>query len=395
MSLGRGIYIVGAKRTAFGAFGGKLKDHTATDLAATATTAALQSAGLSPEQVDTAICGNVSSTSVAGPYIARHMALQAGVKESTPCLTVNRLCGSGFQSVLNGAQEIQLKEAEVAVCAGSENMSMAPYILRGARFGTKLGVDLKLEDSLWATLTDHGIKTPMGVTAENLAAKYKLTREECDQFALSSQQRWSAANEDGRFEKEMVSIILKSKKGDEEFKVDEHPKSTSLEKLAKLPTVFKKDGTVTAGNASGICDGAGSIILASEDAVKANNLKPLAKLLGYQVSGCDPHIMGIGPVPAIRLLLERTGYTLDDIDMVEINEAFAPQTLACMKELGLDHSKTNVNGGAVALGHPVGASGSRITAHLCYELQRTQKKLAIGSACIGGGQGIALLLERC
>ncbi|XP_067939194.1 3-ketoacyl-CoA thiolase, mitochondrial-like [Watersipora subatra] len=395
MSMARGIFIVGAKRTPFGTFGGKLKDHTATDLAAAATAAALKSAGIAAEQVDTAVCGNVCSTSVHGPYIARHMALQAGVKIETPCLTVNRLCGSGFQSIVNGAQELQLSESEIAVCAGAENMSMAPYALRGARFGTKLGVDLKLEDSLWATLTDHGIKTPMGMTAENLAEKYNISREECDKYALASQERWKLANGEGRFEQEMAPIILKSRKGEEEFKVDEHPKTTTLERMSKLPPVFKKDGTVNAGNASGICDGAGSIVLASEDAVKAHNLKPLARLVNYHVSGCDPHIMGIGPVPAIRQLLSKTGYQLSDVDMVEINEAFAPQTLACMKELGLEHEKTNVNGGAIAMGHPVGASGSRITAHLCYELQRTQKRLAIGSACIGGGQGIALLLERC
>jgi len=314
----RGIYIVGAKRTVFGTFGGKLKDHNATDLASTATVAALNAAKVAPEQVDSVICGNVSSTSIAGPYIARHMALQAGVKIDTPCLTVNRLCGSGFQSVVNSTQDIQLGDAEISVAAGAENMSMAPYILRGARFGTRLGTDLKLEDSLWATLTDHGIKTPMGITAENLAEKYNLTREECDQFSISSQDRWKLANDEGRFDAEMVPITIKTRKGPEEFRVDEHPKQTTMEKLGKLPTVFKKDGVVHAGNASGICDGAGAIVLASEDAVKANNLTPLAKLLGYHISGCDPSIMGIGPVPAIRALLSKTGYNLSDIDLIEV-----------------------------------------------------------------------------
>lgn len=256
---------------------------------------------------------------------------------------------------------------------------------------------LVLQCGLWGTLTDAHIKTPMGITAENLADKYAITREQCDQFALQSQQRWKAAQDGGRFAAEMVGIPFKNKKtGSEElWAVDEHPRpQTTMESLAKLPTVFKKGGTVTAGNASGVCDGAGAVVLASEDAVTRSNLKPLARLVAYSVVGCDPKIMGIGPAPAIKQLLERTGVKLDDIDVIEINEAFAAQFLAVQKELGLNPDKSNVNGGAIALGHPVGASGARITANLVHELRRINGKYAIGSACIGGGQGIALLLEN-
>jgi acetyl-CoA acyltransferase 2 len=312
-------------------------------------------------------------------------------------LTVNRLCGSGFQAVVTAAQDICLRDAEIALAAASENMSQTPFLLRDARFGVRFSQTPGLECALWATLTDHHIKTPMGVTAENLAEKYKLTREECDAFAIKSQQNWKRALDEGRFKAEMVGIPFKNRKtGKEEiFEVDEHPKpATTMEMLAKLPTVFKKGGTVTAGNASGVCDGAGAIVLASEDAVAKNSLKPLARIVGYSVVGCDPSIMGIGPAPAIKQLLERTGVSLDQIDVIEVNEAFAPQFLAVQKELGLNPDKTNVNGGAIALGHPVGASGGRITANLVHELRRTGGRYAIGSACIGGGQGIAILLEN-
>lgn len=394
MALSRGIFIVAAKRTPFGAFGGALKDKTATDLCEVAAKAALSEYNINPEIIDATFVGNVSQSSADGAYLARHVGIRAGVPVSNPALTVNRLCGSGFQAMVSGVQDILCGESEVVLTGGAENMSMAPYVVRGARFGIPLGADLKFEDTLWATLTDLQIKTPMGVTAETLGAKYGVTREDADQFALSSQQRWKAANDAGYFKQEMASVEVKTKKGPKHVDTDEHPRETTIESLRKLPPVFKKDGLVSAGNASGICDGAGANILASEEAVSKHGLKPLARIVSYQASGCDPHIMGIGPVYAIRSALDKAGLKLDDMDLVEVNEAFAAQFLAVQRELGLDPEKTNVNGGAVALGHPVGASGARITAHLIHELKRRGSKYAVGSACIGGGQGIAVILEN-
>lgn len=273
-------------------------------------------------------------------------------------------------------------------------MSQAPYAVRGIRFGTKLGVDIKLEDMMWAALTDFHCKTPMGITAENLAEKYKISREDVDAFALRSQLTWKNAQENGHFKGEIAPVSLIIKKKEVSFEIDEHPRvQTTLEGLAKLPPVFKKNGTVTAGTASGICDGAGAVILASEEACRTHNLKPLARLVGYGIAGVEPTIMGIGPAPAIRKVLGKANLKLSDVDVVEINEAFAAQTIACQRELDLNPEILNVNGGAIALGHPLGASGSRITAHLVHELGRRKLKYAIGSACIGGGQGIALLLE--
>jgi acetyl-CoA acyltransferase 2 len=310
-------------------------------------------------------------------------------------LTVNRLCGSGFQSIVNAIHEISIGESKIVLTGGSDSMSQAPFAVRNMRFGTRLGAPYNMEDTLWTSLTDLHSKTPMGVTAENLAEKYSITRDDTDAFSLRSQQSWAKANEAGVFKAEIAPMTVKVKGKEVDFVEDEHPKpKTTLEGLGKLPTVFKKGGTVTAGSASGICDGAGAVIVAEESAVKENKLKPLARILGYSVAGVEPTIMGIGPAPAIRKLLKATNMNLSQIDLIEINEAFAPQVLACAKDLGLDMSKLNVNGGAIALGHPLAASGSRITAHLVHELIRTNKKYAIGSACIGGGQGIALLLER-
>ncbi|XP_071850639.1 3-ketoacyl-CoA thiolase, mitochondrial-like [Apostichopus japonicus] len=395
MSLSKGIFIVAAKRTPFGAFGGSLKNKTATDLCEVAATAALREANINPELVDSTFVGNVSSSSADGPYIARHVSVRVGVPIASPALTVNRLCGSGFQSIVSGVQDILCGESEVVLTGGAENMSMAPYMVRGARFGIPLGTDLKMEDALWATLTDLQIKTPMGVTAETLGAKYGVTREDADQLALTSQHRWKAANDAGYFKQEMAPVEVKTKKGPKMLDVDEHPRGeTTMDILKKLPPVFKKDGLVSAGNASGICDGAGVNILASEEAVTKHGLTPLARIVSYNASGCDPHIMGIGPVYAIRKALDKAGLKLDDMDLVEVNEAFAAQFVAVQRELGLDMDKTNVNGGAVAVGHPVGASGARITAHLTHELKRRGGKYAVGSACIGGGQGIAIILEN-
>lgn len=394
MALLRGVFVVAAKRTPFGAYGGLLKDFTATDLSEFAAKAALSAGKVSPETVDSVIIGNVVQSSSNAIYLARHVGLRVGVPKETPALTINRLCGSGFQSIVNGCQEICVKDAEVVLCGGTESMSQAPYCVRNVRFGTKLGSDIKLEDSLWAGLTDQHVQLPMAMTAENLAVKHKISREECDKYALQSQQRWKAANDAGYFNDEMAPIEVKTKKGKQTMQVDEHARpQTTLEQLQKLPPVFKKDGTVTAGNASGIADGAGAVIIASEDAVKKHNFTPLARIVGYFVSGCDPSIMGIGPVPAISGALKKAGLSLKDMDLVEVNEAFAPQYLAVEKSLDLDISKTNVNGGSIALGHPLGGSGSRITAHLVHELRRRGGKYAIGSACIGGGQGIAVIIQ--
>lgn len=394
-SLVKGVFIVGAKRTVFGTYGGKLKDVSITDLQTVASKAALASANVKPESVDTVIIGNCgAAASSDGIFVARHSALKAGVPIDKPALVINRLCGSGFQSIVNGVQDIVTGFAQVSLTGGVENMSAYPHIARGLRFGVPLSVSPSLEDSLWNGLTDTYCGLPMGKTAEKLGAQYNLTREEVDEFALRSQKLWKEAQDAGRFNEELVPIPVKVKKSVENLSVDEHPKpQTTLEGLKKLPTVFQKDGIVTAGSSSGICDGAGAVVLASEQALSTNNLKPLARVVAYSTVGVEPSIMGIGPAPAIKAILKATGKTLDDIDLVEINEAFGAQTLACAKELKLDINKLNVNGGAIALGHPLAATGSRITAHLVHELRRRNAKLGIGAACIGGGQGIAVLIE--
>jgi len=308
---------------------------------------------------------------------------------------VNRLCGSGFQAVICAAQEILLGEAHTALVGGTENMSQSPFAVRNMRFGTRLGSKYDFEDTLWEGAIDQHIKTGVGQTAETLGAKFGITREQCDQFALRSQNRWSAANKAGYFKNELAPVTIKGKGGkDKVFEVDEHPREkTTLEGLAALPSVFKKNGSVTAGSSSGVCDGAGALVLADEESVKELNLTPLARLVSWQAYGVDPHIMGYGPVMAIRGALKRANLTLEQMDLVEVNEAFGAQFLAVEKELGLDPEKTNVNGGAIAMGHPLGMSGARITAHLAYELKRRDKKYGIGAACIAGGQGMALLIE--
>jgi len=387
--------VVAAKRTPFGTFGGKFVDTTCVTLQEVAAKAALTAGNVDPKIVDSVVIANViSSSSTDAPYISRHVSLRCGVPIDRPALTVNRLCGSGFQAIVNGCHDILMGDSKVVLTGGTDSMSQAPFLLRNIRFGTKLGVDNKMEDSLWTSLTDQHINTPMGITAENLAEKYKIPREEVDQFALSSQLKWKKAHDAGYFKAEIAPVPIKVKRQDVNWEVDEHPKpQTTLEGLAKLPAVFKKNGTVTAGSASGICDGAGAVILASEAACKEHNLTPLARIVGYGIAGVDPSIMGIGPVPAIQKLLKVSGKSLQDIDIIEINEAFGSQTLACVKELKLDINKLNVNGGAIAVGHPLAASGARISAHLVHELKRRNAKFGIGSACIGGGQGIALLIE--
>jgi acetyl-CoA acetyltransferase family protein len=393
--LSKSVVIVGAKRTPFGAMLGALSGVSANDLAVHASKAALEQARIEKKDVGHVIIGNVMQTSPDAIYCARHVGLKAGLPIETPALTVNRLCGSGFQAIVNGAEQLLLGETQAVLVGGTENMTQAPFILRGARQGWAFGKAPPVEDSLWTALTDSYCNTPMAVTAENLAVKYGISRQDCDAFALISQQRWAAANEAGRMRSEIAPIELQSKKGTTTFAADEHPRpQTTLETLAKLAPVFKKDGVVTAGNASGICDGAAALVLTTEDYAKQHGLAPLARIVQWGVAGVDPNIMGIGPAPAIRTALARADLKQGDIDLFEVNEAFAPQYLAVEKELGLDREKTNVDGGAIALGHPLGASGARITAHLVYELVRRGGRYAVGSACIGGGQGIAVVLER-
>jgi acetyl-CoA C-acetyltransferase/acetyl-CoA acyltransferase 2 len=393
--LSKSIVIVGAKRTAFGTMQGTLKGVSANDLAVHAAKAALAQSGIALDAIGHVIIGNVMQTSPDAIYCARHIGLKAGLPITTPALTVNRLCGSGFQAVVNGAEQLLLGETDAVLVGGTENMTQAPHILRGSRDGWAFGKAPQVEDSLWSALTDSYVNTPMAVTAENLATKYGLSRKDCDEYALLSQQRWAAANEKGHFKDEIAPLEIASKKATIQFAVDEHPRpQTTMEILAKLAPVFKKDGVVTAGNASGICDGAACLVLTTEEFAKSKGLKPLARLVQWGVAGVDPSIMGIGPAPAIKNALTRADIKQSDVDVFEVNEAFAPQYLAVEKELGLPRDKTNVNGGAIALGHPLGASGARITAHLVYELARRGGRYAVGSACIGGGQGLAVVLEK-
>lgn len=389
------IVFLAAKRTPFGTFGGALKNETATDLAVHAAKAALEQSGVAPEDVGHVIVGNVIQTAADAIYLARHVGLRAGLPEKVPAVTVNRLCGSGFESVVQGAQQLLLGESEVVLVGGTESMSQAPHIIRGARWGIPLGKG-GMEDSLWSALTDTYTGMPMGLTAEKLAEVHSISQDEVDDFSVLSQKRWAAAAEGGRFASEMAPMELKGRKKGETvtFAQDEHPRpQTTKESLQKLPKAFKKDGVIHPGAASGICDGAAMLVMATRAYADRKGLKPIARLVNWGVSGCDPTVMGIGPVPAIQNALERTGTRIADYDLFEVNEAFAPQYLAVEKVLGLPREKTNVDGGAIALGHPLGASGARITAHLIYELGRRGGKYGIGSACIGGGQGIAVVIE--
>jgi acetyl-CoA acyltransferase 2 len=389
------IVFLAARRTPFGTYGGSLKDQSATDLGVHAAKAALAQAGVKPDDVDNVVFGNVVQTSTDAIYLARHVGLKAGLPQHVPALTVNRLCGSGFQAVVDAALEMLAGHSECALVGGAESMSQAPHVARGLRFGVPLGKPPKLEDTLWEALTDSYTGLPMAITAENLAAKYGITQKEVDEYSVLSQKRFAAAQEGGRLSEEIAPMDLPGKKGAvTSFARDEHNRpETTLESLAKLPKVFKKDGVIHAGAASGICDGAGALVLATRQFAEKKGLKPIGKLLGWGISGCDPSIMGIGPAPAIRRALQRHEAKLGDFDLFEVNEAFAPQYLAVEKDLGLPRDRTNVDGGAIAVGHPLAASGARITAHLLYEMRRRGVRRSIGSACIGGGQGIALLLE--
>lgn len=389
------VFLSGA-RTGFGTFGGTLKDFSATKLGAIAARHAVERSGVDAGSFDHAVFGNAQQTSADAIYLARHVALQSGLPTETPAVTVNRLCGSGFEAIIQGAQQILLDESRCVLAGGSESMSQAPHVVRGARWGLRLGPVAQFEDSLWESLTDPQCGFSMAETAENLAEKYELERKEVDQVALSSQQRAKQAWDACIFEEEVVPVPVKDRKTKKEvdWRADEHMRpDTTLEVLLSLKPYFKKDGLVTAGNASGICDGAAAAVIASEDFAKANGLEPMGRLIGWAVVGVEPKYMGIGPAPAIRKLLEKVGMELGDVDLFEVNEAFAPQYLAVEKELGLDRDKTNVHGGAIAIGHPLAASGARITIHLLNALRQSGKQYGIGSACIGGGQGAALLVE--
>jgi acetyl-CoA acetyltransferase family protein len=393
--LSKEIWIVGAKRTAFGEFSQSFKDISAIDLAVISSKAAIAQSGLNADEIDQVILGNVQQTSKDAIYGARHVGLKCGIPIDRPALTLNRLCGSGFQAVISAAEQILLGEAKAVVAAGSENMSQAPHAVWGLRDGgAKFGKPPEMVDTLFTALHDTYAGSPMGMTAEKLGAQYGITREQCDALAARSQQRWAACWEAGGFKDEIAPVEIQERKGVKIVDKDEHPRISTMEQLAKLPPVFKKDGLVTAANASGINDGSATLIVVDGEWAKSRGLTPLAKLVSWGVAAVDPTIMGIGPAPAIRNALDRAGLKQDEIDLFDVNEAFAAQFLAVEKELGLDPAKTNVNGGAIALGHPLGASGARITANLVYTLRRQNKRYGVGSACIGGGQGIAVVLER-
>ena len=387
------IVILSGARTAIGGFGGSLAAIPPIQLAATVTKAAIERAGLTPDQIGTVVFGHVINTEPRDMYLSRVAMLDAGVPDTTPAMNVNRLCGSGVQAIISAVQSLTLGDADFAVAGGAESMSRAPYSVPSARFGAKMG-DAVMLDMMTGALTCPMGTGHMGVTAENVAAENDITREAQDEFALESQNRAAKAIAEGRFKDQIVPVEVKTRKGVVAFDTDEHPKQTSAEALAGLRTVFKKDGTVTAGNASGINDGAAAVVLARADAAKAAGLTPRFRVLGYAVAGVRPEVMGIGPVPAVRKLLEKTGLTVDDFDVIESNEAFAAQALAVTKELGLDPAKVNPNGGAIALGHPVGATGGIITVKAMYDLDRIDGKRALITMCIGGGQGIALAIER-
>ncbi|SFF52637.1 acetyl-CoA C-acetyltransferase [Fontimonas thermophila] len=388
------IFIVGAARTAIGSFGGTLKDVPMKDLATTTVKAALERAGVPPQEVGHVVIGNVVPTEPHDAYLSRIAAINAGIPKETPAFNVNRLCGSGLQAIVSAAQSLLLGDAGIAIGAGAESMSRGPYIVPTARWGTRLG-DGALIDYMNTMLHDpfHGIH--MGVTAENVAERYGITRQMQDELAATSQQRAARAIAEGRFKSQIVPVEVKTRKAVIHFDTDENVRAdTTPEVLAKLKPVFKKDGMVTAGNASTLNDGAAAVVLATAAKVKALNLKPLARLVGYAHAGVDPAYMGIGPVPATRLVLQRTGLTIGQLDVIEANEAFAAQACAVMRELDLDPAKVNPNGSGISLGHPVGATGAIITTKAIYELQRINGRYALVTMCIGGGQGIAAIFER-
>jgi acetyl-CoA acetyltransferase family protein len=394
--LAQDVMILAGVRTGFGTFGGALKDFSATDLGSIAARAALERAAVPTDAVDHVIFGNALQTSADAIYLARHVALKAGCRIETPAVTVNRLCGSGFESVVQGAQQILLGESGIVVAGGTESMSQAPHVLRGARWGLRLGPPTPLEDALWESLRDTQCGLSMAETAEQLASDYGITRQAVDAYALQSQQRARDAWAAGAFRDEVVPVPIPNRKAKqpEPWAQDEHmrPDSTA-EGLAKLAPYFRKDGVVTAGNASGICDGAAALVLAGTAAASERGLKPIGRIVAWGVVGVEPRVMGIGPAPAARKALAKAGMSLSQMDLVEVNEAFGAQYLAVEKELGLDRSRTNTEGGAIAIGHPLAASGARLTLHVLHALRRRGGRFGLASACIGGGQGQAVIVE--
>ena len=389
------IAIVSGARTPFGRYCGKLKDFTAQELGAVAATAAIERSGVDPKDFDHAVFGNAQQTSGDALYGARHVGLRAGLPIETPALTVNRLCGSGMQAIVNAAQMIQLGEANVVLAGGMEAMSQAPFVIRG-RDGFTLAPGGKLEDSLMVALLDSYCGLYMANTAELYGSQHGITRQMQDEFALRSQKLADEAYKAGRIQEELTPVLLKSKPDAtaEMLTEDDHCRpQTTMEGLAKLRPAFGKTGTVTAGNASGIVDGGAAVVVMSLDEAGKRGIKPLGRIVSWGIAGVEPKIMGRGPVPATRIALQKAGLTLDYIDLIEVNEAFAAQYLAVEKELGLDREKVNVNGGAIALGHPLGATGTRLVITLLYELRRRKKKYGLATACIGGGQGIAMIVE--
>ncbi|HZT99827.1 MAG TPA: acetyl-CoA C-acetyltransferase [Ktedonobacteraceae bacterium] len=389
------VFIIDGARTPVGILQGSLSDVSAIELGIVAAKGAIERSHVDPKLIDQIVMGNVIQSSKDAVYLPRHIGLKVGVPIETPALVVNRLCGSGFQAIVTAAEMLLMGDGQIALAGGAENMTQSPHVLRGARSGYKFGQSPQLEDSLWEVLIDTYTGCGMGVTAENLAEKYNLTRQEVDAYALRSQQAARQAQLAGRLAEEIVPVTIKDRKGNPiEFEQDEGIRDTSMESLAKLKARFKKGGVVTPGNASGINDAGACVIVATAEAVQRHNLKPMARVISWGIAGVPPEIMGIGPAPAIRQALKRADLTLEQMDRVEVNEAFSAQYLAVEKELGLDRDKTNVNGGGISIGHPLAATGARITISLMYELRRNHFKYGIASACIGGGQGIAVVIEN-
>ena len=387
------VFVVSAARTAIGTFGGSLKDVPPADLATTAVKAALQRSGVDPAQVGHLVMGNVIPTETRDAYISRVAAMNAGIPKETPAYNVNRLCGSGLQAIISAAQTLLLGDAEIAIGAGAESMSRGPYLLPSARWGARMG-NVQAVDYMLGILHDpfHGIH--MGITAENVAARNGITREMQDALALEDQKRAAFAIANGYFNEQIATVEIHGRKETVLFNVDEHPRATTLEQLAQMKPAFKKDGSVTAGNASGLNDGAAALVMATGDAVQRNSLRPLARLVSYAHAGVEPELMGLGPIPATRMALKRAGLSVQDMDVVEANIAFAAQACAVSQELGLDPAKVNPNGSGIALGHPVGATGAIIATKAIHELHRINGRYALVTMCIGGGQGIAAIFER-
>ena len=391
----KNVYIAGAVRTPIGRFGGTLASWSAADLGVAAAKESLRRSGVKPDQINESIWGCARQAG-GGPNVGRQITFRAGVPETAPAFTVNQACGSGLKAIILASQEIMLGRADAVLAGGTESMSRVPYFAEGARWGMRMG-NMQLVDGMYRDgFSDPLSGLVMGETAENLARRYEISRAEQDQFALRSQQRAQAAIESGRFDDEVMPLDVEGRKGQKtSFARDEHYRAgTTLQDLAKLPTVFSKDGTVTAGNSSGITDGAAALVVLSEDGVNRSGARPQARIVDYEITGVAPEIMGIGPVPAVRALLARQQLTIEQIDLIELNEAFAAQVIACDRELHFPAERLNANGGAIALGHPIGCTGVRITTTLLYEMQKREAKLGLATLCVSGGMGLALLLER-